>query len=298
MIVRPSLDWSATARHTRHLLAAIALLATSAPAIAQDQPDAESDRAAAQRAARLASMKRLAVQLEMRRAPPDEKASFDLRPDPLFRYSDQPRGFVDATLWAWSPAGATGRPALLTKIEAAITAANERYWHFCVVSLDDDLVTADFEGTRRLTTTKPGLELRKIHGAPEGAQKPAARQRQMKDLAARFTATIYNTNPDTKRPEPQEMRLLATPIHRYADEAAGLWDGTIVGLTTNGTNPDMLLVIELRGDKLSSAEWKFGIVKMTIAEVHVRLDKDEAWMSPRNSPRETWDSFTKMPREE
>ena len=94
------------------------------------------------------------------------------------------------------------------------------------------------------------------------------------------------------------MRLLATPLHRYAEEAAGLWDGMIFGLTTNGTNPDMLFVIELRGDKLSSAEWKYGIVKMTIAEVHVRLDKDEAWMSPRNSPRETWESFTRKPREE
>ena len=120
----------------------------------------------------------------------------------------------------------------------------------------------------------------------------------MKDLAARFSATIFNTNPDTKRPEPQEMRLLATLIHRYAEETTGLWDGMIFGLTTNGTNPDMLIVLESRGDKLASAEWKFGIVKMTIAEVHVRLDRDEVWQSPRNSPRDTWDSFTKMPREE
>ena len=101
-----------------------------------------------------------------------------------------------------------------------------------------------------------------------------------------------------KRPEPQEMRLLATPIHRYADAGSGLQDGMIFGLTTNGTNPDMAIVIESRGKKDSPFEWKYGIVKMTIAEVHVRLDRKEVWMSPRNGPRETWDSFTKMPREE
>jgi len=286
-------------RRASHMLALVALLASSNTlASADEQPAAESDAAAARRAARLANMKLLAAQIQMRKAEADETPFFNLRPEPLFRYSDQPRGFIDATLWAWGPAGSTGRPAVLAKVEAAITPANEPYWHFCVVSLDDELVTADFEGARRLATTKPGFELRKIPGAPEGAARPAARQRQMKDLAARFTATIYNTNPDTKRPEPQEMRLLATPIHRYADEAAGLWDGMIFGLTTNGTNPDMLFVIELRGDKLSSAKWKYGIVKMTIAEVHVRLDRDEAWMSPRNSPRETWESFVRKPREE
>jgi len=287
------------ARGAWRLLALIALLSPSTRAVgSDDQPAAESDAIAARRAARLANMKRLAVQIQMRQADAEVKPYFEISPDPLFRYSDQPRGFVDATLWAWGTKGATGRPAVLAKVEAAITPANEPYWHFCVVSLADELVTADFEGERRLTTTRSGFELLKIPDVPEGAERPAARQRQMKELAARFTATIYNTNPDTKRPEPQEMRLLATPIHRYADEAAGLQDGMIFGLTTNGTNPDMLIVIELRGDKLSSAEWKYGIVKMTIAEVRVRLDKDEAWMSPRNSPRETWESFVKKPREE
>jgi hypothetical protein len=274
------------------------LAVQTAAALADEKPIDETESARAQRAARLVKMKSLAAQFEIKESPAGDKHAFELRPEPIFRYSDQPRGFVDATLWSWAPPGSTGRPAAIAKVEAAKTQANVPFWHFCVVSLDDELITADFEGVRRLAATKPGLELRSIPNAPEAAEKPATRQRQMKDLVARFAATIFNTNPDTKRPEPQEMRLLATPIHRYADEANGLQDGMIFSLTTNGTNPDMLVVIELRGAKNSSAEWKYGIVKMTIAEVHVRHDSQEVWMSPRNSPRETWDSFSKMPRDE
>ena len=278
------------------LLAVLVLLMTSATAD-EDRPGA-ADSAKAQRAARLAIMKELAGRFVMNGSAGEEQKPFELRPEPIFRYSDQPRGFVDATLWSWAPAGTTGRPAVIVKVEAAISPANVPFWHFCVVSLGDELVTADFEGVRRFAAAKPGFELRGIPDAPRPAEKPAARQRQMKELVARFAATIFNTNPATQMREPQEMRLLATPVHHYADEAGGLRDGMLFGLTTNGTNPDMLVVIEARAATASGAAWKYGIVKMTIAEVHVRLDGDEVWMSPRNGPRETWDSFTKFPREE
>lgn len=278
------------------LLSVLAVRTGSVPA--DEKRTEETDSAKELRAARLVGMRVLAGKFEMKGSTTEDKEPFELRADPIFRYSDQPRGFVDATLWAWAPPGSTGRPAVIAKVEAAISQSNVPYWHFCVVSLADELVTADFEGARRLAATKAGIDLRSIPDAPGAADKPAARQRQMKDFIGRFAATIFNTNPDTKKPEPQEMRLLATPIYRYADEANGLLDGMIFGLTTNGTNPDMLVVIESRGSKGSPFEWKYGIVKMTIAEVHVRLDGKEVWMSPRNGPRETWDSFTKNSREE
>jgi hypothetical protein len=47
----------------------------------------------------------------------------------------------------------------------------------------------------------------------------------------------------------EEMRVLGTPIHRYGDAESALQDGMIFGLTTNGTNPDMFILIELRRDK-------------------------------------------------
>jgi len=71
----------------------------------------------------------------------------------------------------------------------------------------------------------------------------------------------------------------------------------IFGLTTNGTNPDMLIAVELRGDEDDNAGWKYGAVKMTYSEVHIRLGKSEVYSSPVSEPLETWTYF-QTPREE
>ena len=171
------------------------------------------------------------------------------------------------------------------------------YWQFCVASLADHPLHFDFDGRRKLTATKSGFVLQKLSEAPAPAERPALRQRQMKDLVGRFAATIHSRHLDTKELVKQEMRLLPSPIHRYADEDAGLRDGVIFGLTTNGTNPDMLIVIELRRDKTSDPEWHYGIVKMTSSEVHIRLDQSEIYSSPISEPLETWTYF-QLGREE
>lgn len=290
--------WRIGPDRIRLLMLALLLAWMAARDVAQGDDDPAAERQQAKSAARLQQMKTLAVKFEMKALPDDGQKPLELRPEPIFRYSDQPRGFEDATLWAWTSTGSSGRPAVIAKVEAAVTPAQMPYWHFCVTSLADKIVSADFEGATKFISKRAGVELQKIPSGPEPGDKNLVRQRQMKELVGRFAATIYNTNPDTRKQEPQEMRLLVTAIHRYSDEANGLQDGTIFGLTTNGTNPDMLIVIELHRTKGAAWEWKYAIVKMTIAEVHVRLDDVEVWKSIRNAPRDTWESFTKMPREE
>ena len=110
----------------------------------------------------------------------------------------------------------------------------------------------------------------------------------MKEQVSRFAVTIHvNGKEDLK----QEMRLLPTPVHRFADESTGLQDGAIFGLTTNGTNPDILIVLELRHGNDRPVAWQYGVVKMTDSEVHVRLDSAEVWSSPVAAPLETWFYF-------
>jgi hypothetical protein len=109
----------------------------------------------------------------------------------------------------------------------------------------------------------------------------------MKELFARFSATVLVDGNESLR---QEMRRLSTPIYRYDDERAGLKDGVIFGLTTNGTNPDILIVIELRRAQ-SDFVWKYGIVKMTYSDVRLRLDDSEVWSSPISAPKDTWTYF-------
>jgi hypothetical protein len=180
------------AKHESAVLASGAMLLVLAtflaPLPAGEDPSPEPEALKHEREARLQKMRALAGQFGITSAAVNEPTQFDLRGEPLFRYSDQPRGFVDATLWAWGP---PGRPMAVAKVEAALN-GKVPYWQFCVASLADHPLRIDFADQRKLSTPRAGLTLRAFPDAPQPAARPAPRQRQMKDLAARFDATIHS----------------------------------------------------------------------------------------------------------
>src|SRR5262249_7827940 len=149
-----------------------------------------------QRAARLSKMREMARNFTVIRPAPDEQR-FELCDDALFRYSDQPRGFLDATLWAWGPPGKGGRPAAIAKVEMAVN-GNVPFWQFCVASLSDHPLHVDYAEERKLTAVKPGIEFRPLPAARRPPERPALWPLSMKELAGRFTATINARHLDTK----------------------------------------------------------------------------------------------------
>ncbi len=243
----------------------------------------------AQRDARIAVMRERAQGFEVERVMAGTREQIPLWKTPVFRYADQPRGFVDATLWRW---GTTGRPVALLKVEAA-TSGGTPFWQFCVASLADGPIDVRFPNGDRLAADIAGTALRPLENAPAPSDRPAGRLRQMKELVSRFTGTIHVDGKETLK---QEMRRLSSPIHRYSDEGSGLADGVIFGLTTNGTNPDMLILVELREDREQGSRWEYGFVKMTYSDVHIRLDGAEVYSSPISDPMRTWTYF-RMPRQ-
>ena len=262
------------------------------PSAADDLPPRTDEQGIkAQREARLVAMRERAAAFTVERMIDGRPQPAPLRDEPVFRYTDQPRGFFDATLWCW---GTKGRPVALSKIEAVVGAAGNRYWQFCAASLADGPIRLDFGNGVRLDPNRAGITFHPLEDGPAPHERPAGRLRQMKDLVARFAGTIHVDGKDSLK---QEMRRLATPIDRYADEDAGLVDGVIFSLTTNGTNPDMLIVIELQGQKEKGPQWEYGIVKMTYAEVHIRLDQREVYSSPISEPLVTW-RYCQAPRQE
>lgn len=251
--------------------------------------DAEENKA--QRESRLVAMRAQARMIAVERVADGRRQPVSMREEPVFRYSDQPRGFVDATLWCW---GTKGRPVALSKVEAAVGRGGVRYWQFCAASLADGPIALHTGNQVRLAPNRAGVSLQPLENAPLPSERAPGRLRQMKDLVARFAGTIHVDGDASKK---QEMRRLATPIHRYSDDEASLRDGVIFGLTTNGTNPDMLIVIELREPKGEAPRWEYGIVKLTYAEVHIRLDRAEVYSSPLSEPMVAW-KYWQSPRSE
>jgi len=88
------------------------------------------------------------------------------------------------------------------------------------------------------------------------------------------------------------MRLLPRPIYRYERGAGELLDGTVFGLTTNGTNPDAIVVVELHQSEQGAPDWKFGLAGMTQEQLSVKFDEKEVWSKPLARSAGSFDTWT------
>jgi len=184
-------------------------------------------------------------------------------PDPLHRWTDPTRPFSGGALWLWKSGG---RPAAILGIE--LYAA----WSLEFVSLSTGLVEAQ-DGQLRWKPRKAGVEFREIAGAPAPADDQPKRLRQIKDIVKRISASEFYEN------QTYALRLLAHPIDRYADPAAGVVDGAIF-IYANGTNPEVLLLVEARRQDKGAPAWSFAAAPLTRAQPTLKLDGKDIWSSP------------------
>ena len=98
----------------------------------------------------------------------------------------------------------------------------------------------------------------------------------MRELIKRFAATEHAYGPATI------LRLMPHPIVRYADPASGQVDGTIFVLA-NGTNPEVMVLIEAQGRSIEKATWRFAVAPVTVAPFEVTLDRREVWAQAYHS---------------
>src|SRR4029453_2608237 len=219
------------------VLVAITLVVGSfaAPVVGDEQTELR-------RAQLVAEMQSLAQQTKVNYQ--GSTPSLKLNDKPVFRYDDQPRRFIDATMWVWTD---QGRPMAFQKIEAVEygdLAAPNALWQFCFASTASDLLNVEWPEKRTFRSSEPGIAFAPLAAAPAVAEGNAQRKGQARDLSRKFTGRIV-TSP--KANISQEMRLLTTPIFEYADPETKEFRGSVFGLSTNGTNPDVLIVLEVRG---------------------------------------------------
>jgi hypothetical protein len=197
-------------------------------------------------------------------------------PEALVRYSDQPRNILDATVWGY---GTKGRPSCIQKVECYRLPGSPKYF-YCMASLSDGLVSATWRNGRTWSANKPGIQMLPLPDGPKAASTQSGRLLQIKSAIRQFSATFSDPAGGVR----EEIRLLPRPIYRYADPGAGLQDGAIFAFATNGTNPDLLILIELHGPDLARATWKYGPARMTLGQLTVRLDNRDVWSVPYYPP--------------
>lgn len=198
-------------------------------------------------------------------------------PNPVFRYSDEERFIPDATLWVWTR---DGRPDAFQKVEGNNHGGGQM-WTICFASLSEGLVKVAWPGGRVFQTQKPGVKFAPFPKGELPAEKARSRTLQIKALKDRFTGRL-NVNADGKLGA--ETRSMAKPLFEYADADSNLPRGAIFGMSSTGTNPDLLLLIEARSADEGKPRWEYALARMTSASIRVRLDDVEVWSEPGVPP--------------
>jgi hypothetical protein len=124
---------------------------------------------------------------------------------------------------------------------------------------------------------------------PVAGDSPASKARrltQMRDLARRFSAAYYDSQTDA----PTELRLLTTPLRRFAAEDSGVIDGGLFAFAISN-DPEVFLVLKaIRSTTAESAAyWNYSLARMCSLRQTIRLDDKEIWSAA---------NFYRLPREE
>lgn len=201
-----------------------------------------------------------------------------LEREPLFRYDDVPRGYVDGAVWRW---GGKGRPLAIvtTELHPRYLGAGSRVV-YDFLSLSDFAFSAS-SADCSWTPSAAAVQMQRLNEAPPPARTAAKRLFQMKRITQRFHADqIVSEEPPEKR---LSLRLLPRPIDRYAPSENTNADGATF-LFVAGRMPGVILFLQTDG-----AKWQFGIGRLSApSTLAVTVDGEEVYRVPPNNG--TWTS--------
>jgi hypothetical protein len=198
-----------------------------------------------------------------------------LHPEPLLRWYNKVIREDDGMLFLWTE-GYQGRP-----VAAAQFFLVQDDWNHEFQSLSVDGFSARSEDESALDwswrPTRPGLSFVRADRIGPPAGSAPERLRQMKIIAERFTAVV-DTGGTFENPE--QLRLLSTPVYRYAAPAQGIVDGALFAFT-QGTNPEILMQIEADASAPSAKAWRYGFARMSCFFLRVHEGSQLAWSVDR-----------------
>ena len=243
--------------------------------------DEQADEA--YRAAQLSRMKFITEKFEVEAALVGEPVAAKRLPNPLLKYNDSTRRNHESTLWLWTE---RELPCALMAVEFYPNDPGGPRWLFEIVSLSNSKIGVARGGDWKWQAKQPGVIRKPVPGDLTPAERPALRLSQARQIRQRFAAH-EKEGTDGRL----ELRPLSTPLYRYADDATGVIDGVVFAFA-NGTNPEVLLLLEAQHDaKTKQAVWTYGLAQMTGAEVHASLDDQEVWSQTEADPPAIRDSY-------
>jgi hypothetical protein len=241
-----------------------------------------NDPSAAERMSLLKTMRDIAQSITVFERSGGKRSVLRLVDEPVLRYADNTRKSRDSTIWIWVN---EGRPGAILGVEHYAEWPRDKQWLFEIASLSPNRISVERDKKELWAAREPGLRLQSLADAPQPASKPAARLAQMKQLLRRFTAHERAVVEGRI-----ELRGMAKPLYRYESDAAGTKDGAVFSFA-NGTNPEVLLILEAQPDGEDASGWRFAFAQITGAEVFADLDGQQIWQCPEADPPAKRDAY-------
>lgn len=183
--------------------------------------------------------------------------------EPIQRWSNPIVRIVDATVFLWTR---DGRPAVVSQV-ADVT--DEGVWQE-FQSLTTEPLNATRDGRSYWAPTAAGIKWERAPTTEVPAATPDLRRIQMRKIAEKFRVADH-----FEFQEPNQLRLLATPLYRYSAPKAGVRDGALFSYAL-GTDPEVLLLIEAQ-QKGDAETWKVAFARLTGFACRATLDDKDFW---------------------
>lgn len=196
----------------------------------------------------------------------------ELRPSPILRWSQPVRGGDDGATFVWMD---KGRPAAIGTIFAYPNADQTRTVVHEFHSLAKGPIVAKWKSRTMGQPQTAGLEFKDVSGAPDPADKPAARMTQMRSLCRDFKASSTD-----HQGQPWDLRLMPQPLVRYQPESDEMEIDGAVFTFAQGTDPEILFVIEAQRNP-SGAKWKFACGRFSDYQLEVKHKDVVVWQVDR-----------------
>jgi hypothetical protein len=263
------------------LLIASAALVVAAPArpIPADDPPATDESEAEAKEQKLKEL--IEESIGWYEILPDADATKPLPAHSVLSWKNAVRGETGyAMLAVWTH---HGRPVTM----ASIFPWYQYLAHeFVSLSRGNKLVARDKEKNALVWSPQvAGLTFQDIPETPRPAETPAARLRQMKAIAERFTAVMTGWKGDNS--DREELRLLPRPLFRYdlkdaKEGASNLLDGALFAYVM-GTDPEIVIALEAVGPA-NEAVWQYAFARATSGGVEAKLGDSVVWKAEKYPP--------------
>jgi len=191
---------------------------------------------------------------------------FDLVSRPILNWNNPIRRTPSGAIYLWTLAG---RPQAAMCIYP--TGEGKLDQEFQSLSLNPFSVRRNNQVVWQ--PLEPGIEMWPLETSLPSSSSGPVLTRQMRLLARSFTATLV---PPEKNAT--ELRLMPTPVFRYPNKASSgpLVQGGLFAFV-QGTDPEVLLMIEAIAGDDQEIRWQYALARMTVVPTRVQLEGDTVW---------------------